>query len=315
MGTRRSFLIRAGLVAAGLGGAWWLREHVIWPAPDVRFMAYADPPWLRFADDRARAPIVAASLAGRSVMALVDSGAQYSVIDRALVAELNLGDTFSIPFLAYGVGGGSQVGRGVSVDVAVGGVALQGLRTAILDLGPLAAAEGLSTPLILGQDVLQRADLWLDLPGRRLAFASPGAPPPWADLRPAVVRRRGDALVSDVSIEGAVTTALVDTGSTSLLALSAAAASEVGLLDGREAREGSSLVLGGMIRSQVVTARTVTFADALFRDVEVAIYPEVAGGAYPNGLIGMGAFRGRRAVLRLGAGELLVSRAMDVDLG
>lgn len=314
MGTRRSFLIRAGLLAAGLGGAWWVRENLIWPAPDVRFMANAAPSWVGFADPRARAPIVAATVEGRQILALIDSGAQYSVIDRALVAELGLGDTFSIPFLAYGVGGGSQVGRGVSVDVEVAGVALDGLRTAILDLGPLAAAEGLSTPLILGQDVLQRADLWLDMPERRLALATPGATPPWRDLAPAAVRRQGDALVTDVSIEGAVTTALVDTGSTSLLALSTAAATEVGLLDGREAREGSSLVLGGVIRSQLVTARTVTFADALFRDVEVAIYPEVAGGAYPNGLIGLGAFRGRRAVLRLGAGELLVSRAMDVQV-
>lgn len=314
MSTRRSILIRAGLVAAGLGGAWWLREHVIWPAPDVAFVSGPAPAWRSFVEPRAQVPIIRARVAGREVLALVDSGAQYSVIDRDLVAELGLGDTFDMPFLAYGVGGGSQVGRGVTLEAEAGGLRLTGLRAAILDLGPLAAAEGLSTPLILGQDVLALADLWMDMPERRIAFAAPGATPPWRDLAATPVQRRNGALVADVSVEGALTTGLIDTGSSSLLALSEGAAAEVGLLDGRDTVGGTSLVLGGMIRSRMARARTVTFADTLFRDVQVAIYPEVAAGAYPEGLVGLRAFAGRRAVMRLGTGELLVSRAMDVTV-
>ena len=68
---------------------------------------------------------------------------------------------FDIPMVAYGVGGQAQVGRGATLDVAIGGpqgVRLEGLRAAILGLGPLASDKGLGAPLILGQDVLRRTD-------------------------------------------------------------------------------------------------------------------------------------------------------------
>lgn len=315
LGTRRSFLIRAGLVAGVLGGALWLRRNVVWPSPEAAFAAGGAPAWADLVDDRAHVLIIAATVAGQPVRALVDSGAQYSVVDRRLVQRLGLGEGFDIPLLAYGVGGGAQVGRGVTVDVAAAGASFAGMRAAILDLGPLADESGLATPLILGQDVLGESDLWLDLPERRLALAPPGSPPAWSDLVQTPVLREGRALAAEVTVEGAVTTALIDTGSSSLLALSRASAGALGLLDGRETRRGSSLVLGGSVRSELVRAQTVTFGDALFRDATVAIYEDVAGRTLPEGLIGMPAFRGRRAVLRLGAGELWLSRAVDVDLG
>jgi len=314
LGTRRSFLIRAGLVAGVLGGSWWFRQNVVWPSPQARFTTGGTAGWANLVDDRAHVLIIAATLAGEPVRALVDSGAQYSVVDRRLVQRLGLGEGFDIPLLAYGVGGGSQVGRGVTIDITAAGASFTGMRAAILDLGPLAHEAGLATPLILGQDVLGESDLWLDLTERRLALAPPGAPPPWGDLTRTPVLREGRALAAEVSVEGAVTTAMIDTGSSSLLALSRAAAGGLGLLDGRETRRGSSLVLGGSVRSELVRARTVTFGDALFRDATVAIYEDVASRTLPEGLIGMPAFRGRRAVLGLGAGELWLSRAVDIDL-
>ena len=315
MGTRRSFLIRAGLVAGVLGGAWWLRRNVVWPSPQARFATDGAPVWARLVDERAHVLIISATVAGQPVRALVDSGAEYSVLDRRLVQRLGLGDGFDIPLLAHGVGGGAQVGRGVTVDVAAAGASFAGMRAAILDLGPLADESGLATPLILGQDVLGQADLWLDLPARRLTLVPRATPAPWGDLTATPVIREGRALAAEVSVEGAVTTALIDTGSSSLLALSRASAGALGLLDGRETRRGSSLVLGGSVRSELVRARTLTFGDALFRDATVAIFADVAGRTLPEGLIGLPAFRGRRAVLRLGAGELWLSRAVDVDLG
>ena len=73
------------------------------------------------------------------------------VIDRALVEALGLTTFFDMPLVAYGVGGQPQVGRGVTLDLTIGSLAVAGLRTAILDLGPLAEAAGLGAPLVLGQ--------------------------------------------------------------------------------------------------------------------------------------------------------------------
>lgn len=313
---RRSLLIRAAGLAAVVGGAWWAREHLLWPRPTLTFADGAGTPWLAYARG-AIVPTARVRIGGREVVALIDSGAQYSVIDRALVAALPPAgrSLFDMPLVAYGVGGGTQMGRGTALDLSLPGLQIAGLRAAILDLGPLASESGLRTPLILGQDVLGEAILALD-PGRRHvrlirreAFARP------ADLAPATVRRSGGALTTEVTVEGAAIGVVIDTGASALLGLSREAAAGAGLLDGRPRKSGVSLVLGGALRSAIIEARTVTFADHLYRRVPVGVFDQPPLPNFPGGLVGMEAFAGRRAALDLGAAALFVSRPLDLTVG
>jgi predicted aspartyl protease len=309
---RRDLLIRLGAVGATVGAAWWFRDNVLWRRPDVTLPP--QPEWLSFAEDNASVPTVDVTLGGGPVRALIDSGAQYSVIDRALLTRLGTARTFDMPILAYGVGGQAQVGKGVTLDLAIGAARIVKLRTAILDLGPLASEDGLGTPLILGQDVLGELMLHLDPERRRMRFLPRGVEVP-ADLRPVDVRRAGGALKTTVTVEGATVEAVIDTGSSALLALSRSAAGATGLLDGREQRRGSSIVLGGAMASTLVQARTMTFADQLYEKAEAAVYDDVPVPGFPDALIGMEAFAGRRAVLDLGGGQLWASRALDLTIG
>lgn len=311
---RRGLLIRAGLVAAGVGGAVWLRDHVLWPDPSVAFADDRSTGWLPYAVAQAPTPTVRAVVGGREVNALIDSGAQYSVIDRALFDALGLTRVFEMPLMAYGVGGSPQVGRGVTLEIEVGGARIGGLRTAILELGPLAGAEGLSAPLILGQDVLGVTTLDLDPQARRVRLGRRDVEP-LPGLAPVAVRRGSRGLTAETTVEGAEIEAVIDTGASTLLALSDSAAREAGLMDGRPRREGSSIVLGGVIGSIVVRARTVTFADALYRDVATPIFPDRPLPGFPRALLGMGAFAGRPLRLDLGAGRLWVGREMDLTVG
>ncbi|WP_420471107.1 retropepsin-like aspartic protease [Brevundimonas sp. FT23042] len=313
---RRSLLIRAAGLLAVAGGAWWAREHLFWPKPELVFGSEGATPWLSYGR-RTSTPTVAVRVEGREVLALIDSGAQFSVIDRAFFETLpDEGRAlFDMPLLAYGVGGGTQVGRGTSVDVDLPGLSIRKLRAAILDLGPLAAEDGLRTPIILGQDVLGEAVLALE-PGRRYvrlvdreAFVRP------PDLIEAEVRRQGTALQADLTVEGAAVRAIIDTGASSLLGLSREAATTAGLLDGRPERAGVSLVLGGAMRSTLVEARTVTFADQLYEQVEVGVFDQPPLPNFPGGLVGMEAFRDRRAALDLGRGTLHISRPLDLTVG
>jgi predicted aspartyl protease len=312
---RRDALIRLGLAAAALGGAWWFRDHVIWAGPAVEAGPDGSSGWLPFARERTVVPTVAVRIGGREVTALVDSGAQYSVMDRGLFRELGLTEAFQMPLVAYGVGGGAQVGRGTRVDVTVGALGLRDLRAAVLDLGPLASAEGIATPLILGRDLLRSVVLDLDLSDRRLRLTAPDRHRPEADLRPVAVRMAAGALAAEITVEGAVLEAVVDTGASALLSLSREAANAAGLLDGRERRAGSSLVLGGAVRAEVAVARTVTFADQLYRRTPVSIFADGALPGVPDALLGMEAFQGRRAALDIGGGRLLLSRGIDVRVG
>lgn len=313
---RRSLLIRAAGLAAVVGGAWWARETLFWPKPTLTFAEGGATPWLAYVR-RSLVPTVRVRLGGREVVALIDSGAQYSVIDRTLFASLPPAgrSLFDMPLVAYGVGGGAQVGRGTTLALELPGLAITGLRAAILDLGPLASAEGLRTPLILGQDVLGEVVLALDPPRRharllgRDAFVRP------ADLAPAAVRRDGGALMTEVTVEGSAVTAVVDTGASALLGLSKDAAAGAGLLDGRPQQSEVSLVLGGALRSATVVARTVTFADHLYRRVSVGVFDQPPLPNFPGGLVGMEAFAGRRVAMDLGAGALFVSRPLDLTVG
>lgn len=307
---RRDVLIRLGVLGAGIGGAWWLRDNVVWRTPDLTF---GDAAWLPFAERRASVPTVETVVAGRPVRALIDSGAQYSVIDRALFAELGAPGTFDMPVLAYGVGGQPQVGKGTTLDVTVGSTRIPGLRAAILELGPLAREDSLGAPLILGQDVLGQALLDLDLAGRKLRFLPRDTPLP-DGVRPVEVRKRGTALQTQVSVEAATLDAVIDTGASATLALSRDAAEAVGLLDGRERRAGGSIVLGGTIASTVVRARTLTIGDALYRETEVPIYADVAVPGFPSALVGMEAFGRQRVVLDLGGGRMSVSGELDLTI-
>ena len=313
---RRNLLIRAAGLAAVVGGAWWARETLFWPAPDLAFGEGGATPWLPYAR-RANVPTIKVRLEGREVIALIDTGAQYSVIDRRLVAALppQRRSLFDMPLVAYGVGGGSQMGRGTSLDLAVPGLRVGKLRAAILDLGPLASAEGLNTPLILGRDVLEHMVLALD-PARRHvrlidreAFVRP------ADLSPAVVRPSGGGLVAEVTVEGVTVDAVVDTGASSLLALDQATAQAAGLLDGRPQESGTSLVLGGAMQASVIEARTVTFAGYLYRRVQVGVFDQPPLPNFPGALVGMEAFADRRAAIDVGAGTLHVSQPLDLTVG
>jgi predicted aspartyl protease len=312
---RRAFLTRAALIAGGLAGAWWLRDNIFWRDPRVAFGPDGSSGWLDYQEPRASVPTIPVMVAGQPVRALVDSGAQYSVIDRGLFERLGLTKAFDLPLVAYGVGGGAQIGKGVTLDVEVGGMRVEALRAAILSLGPLAGGDGLSAPLILGQDLLGQTMLEVDTAERRVRFLARANHILPADVAPVAAGRTGTALTTEVSVEGAVIKAVVDTGASALLALSRDAAEGAGLLDGREARRGSSIVLGGAIDSAIVKARTITIGDEIHRDVEAAIYADAPLPGFPSALVGMEAFAGRRIVLDLGAGRLHVSRQMDLQIG
>ena len=220
-----------------------------------------------------------------------------------------------MPMVAYGVGGPPQVGRGVTLDVTVGAMRVGALRAAILDLGPLAAEAGLGAPLVLGQDILGEAVLDLDMKRRRVRLADPAAYVVPPALRPVAVKRVGTALTAEVTVEGAVIRAVIDTGFSSLIALGQEAAEAAGLLDGRPETAGSSIVLGGVARARVIEAKTVTFGDDLWRSVRTPVFADGPLPHAPDALLGVAAFANREAVLDLGRGRLHVSSQMDLTVG
>jgi predicted aspartyl protease len=307
---RRSFLAQLGLLAAGGAAAWWFRDKVLWPAPEARFPSAGTTGWLPMLDPHQGVVVLEARLAGRTVRALVDSGAQSSVVDRGLAERLGLPVTAIAPVVvAFGVSGGPQIGRAASLDLTLGGLTIEGLRAAVLDLAPISDAARRPFDLILGQDLLHQVVADFDFPNARLAFVEPpGAPPAGARALPVRLERR--ELFTAVSVEGVTIEVVLDTGSSGALALSDETAEAAGLLDGRPVGRAPSLTFGGLSFDRVVRARTLEFADEVFRDVAVHVFSPAQGAPRPSGLLGVEALRRFRLLVDAGRGQVhLVSQA------
>lgn len=300
------------VVAAG--GAWWAREQLFWPSPRLTFDAGGVSEWAAY-DAALGVPTLDVVIDGRAVTALIDTGAQVSVMDKAWFQTLSERghSLFDMPILAHGVGGGARVGRGVSLDLTAQGLSIGALRAAVMDLGELASGP-VRRPLILGRDVLSHLILEIDADKRRTRLHAPERFVAGADLAPTPTRRSSGALTAGVEVEGFTATGVIDTGTASLLNLSRRAAERAGLLDGRPQSQVRSLVLGGAVEAQVVEARTVAFADQLHRRVRVGVFEHSRWPNAPEALIGMAAFAGRRAAVDIGGGRLLISRALDLTI-
>ena len=303
--SRRFLLGRTAVLAAAAGGFWWLRDRVIWPAPRPAFAGGGGSGWLDLQPDLL-VPMVEATVNGRPVRALVDSGAQASVVDRAFADTLGALSALAVPMMAFGVSGKPQAGHAATVDVRLGDLALPKLHVAALDLGALAPLRGDSDApavLVVGQDVLRTLVLELDYPSGRLAFHPAGAAAAGGVSVPA--RKDGEELVVDVAVEGFATAAVLDTGLSAALALSEELASAAGLLGaGRRVRTTRSVTLGGAAPGREVLAETLSFGGRTLHEAPVAVYARPAVSLIPRALLGSGALRRSTATLDLGGGRL-----------
>jgi predicted aspartyl protease len=306
--SRRALLANAPLLAAGGLAVWLMRDRIPWPPPRVTFAKGDRTAWIPL-PERGGLIEIPGQIGGRDIRVVVDSGAQFSAIDRALAEALQLTRTATLPLMAYGVSGEPSLTHTVKLDLALPGLSIAGMRAAALDLAHLSRVTGRGFSLLLGRDVLRELVADVDFPLRRVAFkARDGFAPP-RDARLAPLKLVGGAPMTPVRIEGGPPVdVMVDTGATGLLALSAQTAQTAGLLGpDRETRSAHSVSLGGLSLDRVVIARRVEIAGISLTNVGVQIYEPSARAAVPAGLLGTGFLRRFRMALDLGGGRLLLA--------
>lgn len=309
MTTRRGLIARLALLAAGGTALFLVRDRLPWPPLEPRFANGRDTPWQ---DLPARGGLIEIPVAvnGAPLRAVVDSGAQFSAIDRALAERLALPRTLAAPVLAYGVSGGPRLTHTVRLDLAVPGLAVPGVRAAALDLDGISAATGRDFQLLIGRDVLRHLVVEADFPRGRARFLARGAYRPSRDAIAIPLRSKGGAPLVAVQVEDAPPLdALIDTGASGVLALSAQAAAEAGLLgSGRQVSAAHSVSLGGLSLDRRVTARTLRVGGLTLHDADVQVYTPAVGAPAPAGLLGTGLFRQFRMALDLGGDRLFLVR-------
>lgn len=305
MTSRRTFLTQLGVLAIGGAAVWWYRDAVVWPKPRAEFITgRASSGWLGFSAEEPRIVIVDTLVNGAPVRALLDSGAQSSVIDRGLAERIGIPLSNIAPVVAFGVSGAPQMGRSAIIDVTVGDLRFGGLRAAVLELEPIAAASRRPFSLILGQDILSVVVADIDFPGGRVAFEDPEFHmlPREAVTVPARSQRR--ELLIPITVEGTTLEVVLDTGASGALALSPETAQLAGLIDGRDIQTAPSITFGGVSRDQVVVARALDFAGVGYTDVRVHVYNPAEGARIPPGLLGVEVLERFRLFVDIGRGRL-----------
>ena len=295
------------LLGAGGAAAWFLRDRFFWPEA-LPHAATDDSGALTLIESRTGLPLIMAGVNGRAVVALIDTGAQVTSLDRALAEELGLEAALTPPLVAMGAGGHRQVAEGVDLALELGAMRFDRVRAAVVNLGPLAQPEIAGVGLVIGQDVLGSVLIELDF-GERLAhFTANGAAaiPPGAVAIPA--QRRGRGMEARVRVEETVLDLLVDTGSTAGVSLSETMADNVGLMEGREATAQQRIVLGGVSTGRVIPIRGLFVAGRSLGPGEAHIYRDQTAPGFPRGLLGLGVIGQSRLWVDLGAGRLAVDR-------
>lgn len=233
---------------------------------------------------------VPAELAGHATEALLDSGAEMTLVDTAYAHEIGLeasgGDTVK------GSGGEAETRFAEGVTLRVGGKTFTGLTVAILDLSDVSRRLNGGVPIraIVGREFFDSGRWSIDLAQRTLAAADRTATPPGVRL-PLTGVHGIEALPA--SAEGLPPVlAVFDLGNGSGVMVGKAYADRVGFTrDGRPQTQAQGGGIGGGHARTVVTLSRLEVAGKVFRNVAAAIDETSSAEDLNIGTGILGAFR------------------------
>ncbi len=220
---------------------------------------------LRVTGDRLFVP---ATINGVSTEALLDSGAEMTLVDTAFAAQLGLGASGSET--ARGTGGEQEVNFAEGVDISAAAVLLGDRRVAILDLtGISQRLVGEPVHVILGRELFDAGRFYLDIEGGVFRRADDAAP---AGTRLPLAEHRG-IMQLPVDIGGAgAAMADFDLGNGSEVLIGREFAAKHGLLAPERivgTKPGGGI--GGALTRELIRLDSLGVAGVSFPDVIAAI--------------------------------------------
>ena len=207
---------------------------------------------------------IPATIAGVKTEALLDSGAEATLIDPALAAQAKLPEGKSVTM--KGSGGEAPARLVPNVKIEALGVTLEPEAVVVLDISDLSnRLIKRPTQAIVGRELFDAARLRINLQGGTIDHAAAEATPPGHRLE--LTAHAGIESVH-VAVNGVKANAEFDLGNGSDVMVSRAMAKKLGLkITGQKAGGG----IGGEIKRDTVTLDRLAVAGAIFRNVPAAI--------------------------------------------
>jgi hypothetical protein len=252
---------------------------------------------------------IAAVIAGKPVSGILDTGAEFSIIDKTLAASLKL--SLGQPAAIQTPGGVVAAQHVSSVIFDIPGQVRIGLTMVAMDLAPLESLLGGPVDFILGGDMLRRCALSLDIPQQRFRLGPSGAVPQGFNQTPVKLIRNTPFISIEVS--GHPVTALLDFGSNSDLNLTPEAWAKVKPADAIVSDSVNGDGAGNLTVVGKVRLAHMEIAGFDEQDVDVRIKPSTnhleIGGA--GALVGLGIMNRYSVLLDLPANRLWLKPAKN----
>jgi len=254
-----------------------------------------------------------ATLNGRPVAAILDTGLSYSVLSRDFVRRAHVKVTQRGN--ATVIGGVVPIGWAATRTLSVGGLTRTGGEIAVADVPALAAGGGDAIDLLVGPDLLSGYALDIDYPQHRFRLLPSGQLPFRGASAPLRTSPLTNVYLTDGRLAGQPLHPLVvDTGDGSMLTL-AHGAWHRAEPHPPPMSTAVSYGLGGKIVTGLAIVPEFQLGELMARQVEVRIEP--AGGfsdaVGAEGRVGTGFLQRYRVLLDPKAGRLVLTPGADAD--
>jgi hypothetical protein len=214
--------------------------------------------------------LIAASINGHPVQALLDSAAEATLVDRAFAQRLNLKHSSTVAGQGSGAASfDADLVNGVTLQAL--GLSLPNQTVAVVDLTDLGRRLlGRKVDVILGREIFDAARLCIDIDAGKIGVVSRDRDPP--GVRFALKTEHG-VETFPVRVEGVgPLQATFDLGNGAQVLVASALASRLHLLtDGRKITAERGGGLGGATSRQVIELRALEVGQQVYTDVPAAI--------------------------------------------
>ena len=191
----------AGGAAAAVAAAVAIAHPGHPPIPTATYAYTHEQQSLPFDLFRGNRMFIAAQINGHQTLAMLDTAASVTTVNRAYAESIGLPHGFKIP--AKGAGGVTEAEfvSGLRLDIA--GLQVSDASVGVMDLVPIERSIGRPINVILGRDFFNHAVVSIDWADKRLTVSSPTAFRPNASATVLELKKVGAFNTIPVSIAGA----------------------------------------------------------------------------------------------------------------
>jgi hypothetical protein len=220
--------------------------------------------WLPFEFVAGTRIFVPATIGGRPVLAMLDSGASSTVLDRRFASSLNLSPKGDLK--GEGAGGSIPYGTIRGVTVKLGDLSWNGDAVGI-DLSAVEKQVGHPLPIVLGGELFRDAVVEIDFKKRRIAFYKASSYRAAANAATVPLTPAGENQAIAGRVEGRAAKLLFDLGNAGAVDLFPRFWERPDFVGHRRISSTFSGGVGGMSVQKVTMIRTIALGGAKFKDV------------------------------------------------